>query len=124
MNVLSVIKEEMDAIGVPYEFMRWSGKVSYPYFVGEYTETPTNTEDGREEGTVIITGTTRGNWYELERYKEIIKRHFPSVYGFRKSTDEGTVVIFYGNSFPVDAGEADLKRIQINLQYKEWRKMQ
>jgi hypothetical protein len=121
MNVMQVITEELKSIDIPYEFMRWTGDKVYPYFVGEYMETPTDTEDGYEETTVILTGTTRGAWAELENYKQKIKDHFPNPYGLRKSTTGGAVVIYYDNSFPVDTGEDDLKRIQINLKVKKWR---
>ena len=121
MSILELVKREMDSINIPYEFMRWSKPGQYPYFVGEYTETPTDSEDGYEESTLILTGTTKNLWSELEEYKKKIKDHFPNPYGLRLSVDDGTVVIFYENAFPVDTGEADLKRIQINLQIKKWR---
>lgn len=122
-NVLGIIAAELHKIGVPYEFMRWTSRPEYPYFVGEYTESGTLTEDGAKEYTLLLTGTTKGSWMSLEEHKEKIEDHFPSVGGFRTSTDEGAVVIFYDNSFPVDTGEADLKRIQINLQIKAWKGM-
>lgn len=120
MTVLGIIADEMNHLDVPYEFMRWTSGVQYPYFIGEYSETATDTEDGYKESTLMITGTTKGSWLELEQIKEKIEHHFSRIYGLRKSTDSGTVVIFYENSFPVPTGEADLKRIQINLHVKEW----
>lgn len=119
--MLKTISEEMHSIGVPYEFMRWTSAVEYPYFIGEYSETPTVTEDGYKESTMMVTGTTRGSWLELEQYKAKIENHFPAVYGLRKTTPTGSVTIYYENSFPVDTGEADLKRIQVNLRIKEWK---
>ena len=124
MSVLGVIARELHSIGVPYEYMRWTSTVQYPYFIGEYSETPTNAEDGYKEGTLMVTGTTIGSWMDLEQYRAKIEHHFPSIHGLRMATDTGAVVIFYGNSFPVDTGEADLKRIQINLEVKEWRNTQ
>jgi hypothetical protein len=52
-----------------------------------------------------------------------IKDQFPKEGGLRIPTDNGVVVFFYDNSFPVDTGEADLKRIQINLHIKMWKGM-
>ena len=121
MSVLEVITNELDSIGVPYEFMEWTDAVQYPYLVGEYSEAPQTSEDGYKESTMILTGTTNRLWLDLERIRAKIERHFPPIYGLRKSTDTGTVVIFYGNSFPVPTGEANLKRIQINLEIKEWK---
>ena len=124
MSVLGIIATELNSIGVPYEFMRWTSAVEYPYFIGEFTETPTMREDGYREGTLMVTGTTTGSWMDLEQYRAKIEKHFPSIFGLRLTTDDGVVVIHYGHSFPVDTGEADLKRIQINLDVREWRNTQ
>ncbi len=123
MNMLGIFAEEMNMLGVPYEFMMWTSDVQYPYFVGEYSETTPTTEDGYKASTILVTGTTRGSWLELQQYKELIENHFPSVFGLRKAAEDGTVVFYYANAFPVDTGEADLKRIQINIDVKEWRCM-
>lgn len=122
MSVFEIIAAEMNSISVPYAPMRWtSANVPEQYWIGEYIETPTDTEDGYEEASVILTGTTKGLWSLLEGTKEKIKSHFPNPYGLRKSIDDGTVAIFYENSFPVRTGEAVLKRMQINLKIKIWR---
>lgn len=122
-RVLGIISAELNNIGVPYEFMMWTAPVSGRYWVGEYSETVTDAEDGYGEGTIILTGTTSKAWLELMQDRQKINDHFPSVGGFRKTTDKGAVVIFYDNSFPVPTGEADLKRIQINLHVKTWKGM-
>jgi hypothetical protein len=122
-KALGIIKDELKNIGVPYEFMRWTSTVEDRYWVGEYSEIPTDTEDGYEEGTLILTGTTKGLWSVLIQDRVEIKDHFPNIYGLRKTVDGGVVVIFYENSFPVPTGEADLKRIQINLRIKAWKGM-
>ena len=120
-TVLGAVKTELHSIGVPYEFMRWTSAVDGAYFLGEYSEVPTMSEDGYKEINLILTGTTRGTWLELEEYRAKIESHFPSVYGLRKQTDKGAMAIFYENAFPVPTGEADLKRIQINLLIKSWK---
>ena len=121
--MLGTIAKELHGIGIPYEFMQWTAPVQYPYFVGEYSQIITINEDGYEEYSFILTGTTKGSWLELEQYRNTIKDHFPSVHGLRKSNEDGVVVIFYDSAFPVDTGEADLKRIQINLNVKIWKGM-
>ncbi len=121
MTIIETIEQEFNNLSITYEFMQWTGDLEYPYFVGEYLETPTDTEDGYEETEFILTGTTRGAWLELENCKKKIKDHFPNPHGLRKSTADGAVVIYYDNSFPVKTGEDDLKRIQINLKVKKWR---
>lgn len=122
-TALGIAEDELNSIGVPYEFMRWTSPVEDRYWVGEYTETATNTEDGYEEATLILTGTTQESWLVLMQDREQIEDHFPSIGGLRKATDHGVVVFFYENSFPVPTGEADLKRMQINLHIKAWKGM-
>lgn len=121
MDKLKFINEQMEAIGVPYEFGQWSSEITYPYWVGEITEEPTMTEDGHEQSTMLLTGFTRGSYLDLETVKETIKKHFHPVHGLRGWTDSGTIVVHYDGSFYVPTGEADLKRIQINLQIQEWK---
>lgn len=123
MDKLQFINKQMSVLDIPYEFMEWTTKIRYPYTVGEYSEVSTITEDGAEESTFILTVTTRGKWIVLEEIKEKIRQHFPAVGGFRAKTDSGSIAVFYDNAFPVPTGEADLKRIQINLNIKEWKGM-
>lgn len=123
-TVLGIVKDKLNSNDVPYEFMRWtSTEIPNRYWVGEYSEIPTDTEDGYEEGTLILTGTTSNAWLELLQDRAKIKDHFPPVYGLRIATGKGTVVIFYNNSFPVPTGDANLKRIQVDLQIKAWKGM-
>lgn len=121
MKKLKFISEQLEAIGVPYEFGEWSSEVVYPYFVGEITEEPATTEDGLEPSTMLLTGFTRGNYLDLEIMKDKIKNHFHPIHGLRGWTERGAIVVFFDGSFYVPTGEADLKRIQINLQIKEWK---
>lgn len=122
-DVLSFLASELGALSIPYMFMEWtSTPVPNPYFVGEYSETEPTTEDGLQESTFIITGTTRGTWLSLEQAKNKIKSAFDPVEGNTAIFENGSgVAVFYANSFPVPTGEEELKRIQINLTVKEWR---
>lgn len=121
MEKLKFIKEQMDNIAVPYEFGEWTSAVQYPYWVGEITEDPIVTEDGYEESTLLLTGTHRGNYIDLEREKAKIKKHFDPIYGVRAYTGSGSIAVFFDGAFYVPTGEADLKRVQINLRIKEWK---
>lgn len=126
-STLGIIATELNRIGVPYEFMEWTDPVRYPYFVGEYSESPVTAEDGGKEATLMLTGTTNtkfgGSWLELEQYRSDIEELFHPICGLRITVADGAVAIFYENSFPVPTGEADLKRIQINLRIKKWKGM-
>ena len=35
-EILNFINEELEESGIPYEYGEWTGKVSYPYFVGTF----------------------------------------------------------------------------------------
>ena len=122
MDKLKFIADQMDMIEVPYEFGEWSSDIKYPYFVGEITEEPTMTEDGLEQSTMLLTGFSRGKRIDLETVKNKIKSHFPPVYGLRGQTDSGSsIAVFFDGCFYVPSGEADLKKMQINLTIKEWK---
>jgi hypothetical protein len=118
---LKFIKEQMDILKIPYEFGEWTSEIKYPYFVGEYTETEPATEDGLEESYIILTGFHRGKYIELIDIKDKIKKHFHPIHGLRGKTDSGAITVFFGDAFVVPTGEADLKKIQITLNIKEWK---
>lgn len=121
MDKLNFIKEQMSTLAVPYEFGEWTKAVQYPYFTGEITEEPPLTEDGAEQSTFILSGFHRGKLIALEEIKEQIKKHFHPIFGLRAKTDSGAIAVFFNGSFYIPTGEADLKRIQINLTIKEWK---
>ena len=122
MDKLKFINEQMDILEVPYEFGEWTSEIQYPYFTGEPTEAPNTTEDGYEETTLLLNGFHRGKYIVLEEIKNKIKKHFDPDYGLRASTDSGSIAVFFDGSFYSPTGEADLKRIQINLLIKEWKR--
>ena len=121
MDKLEFINEQMGVIQVPYEFVEWTSPVVYPYGVGEITEDPITTEDGAEQSTLLLTFFNRGKMIDLLKIKEKIKKHFPPIYGLRGKTEGGAIAVFYDGFFPVPSGEADLKKMQINLKIKEWK---
>ena len=111
----------MTSLGIPYEFGEWTSDVVYPYFTGEITENEPMTEDGAEPSSFILNGFSRGKFIELEEAKEKIKKHFHPIHGLRATTDSGSIAVFFAGAFYVPTGEADLKRIQINLNIEEWK---
>jgi hypothetical protein len=123
---LKIIENAMSHLGLEYGFGEYSGnkdgKIVYPYFVGEYTETESLTEDGLQETTFLLTGFSRGSWEDLENAKEKIENHFNRVTGKVGITSSGSAVaIFYAHTLIVPTGDAELKSIQINLSIKEWK---
>lgn len=104
--------------GISYDFGSWSSDpVPFPFWVGEKDEGTNETEDGLQPCSMLMTGTGRG-LLELERDKEKIR----SLDGVTAILENGSgIVVYYGGSFPVPIDDADMKRIQVNLQIKEWR---
>ena len=120
--ILQFINEQMAALDIRYEFGEWTSAIQYPYFVGEITEEPTVTECGLEEATMLLTGFHRGNFIELATIKNVIKKHFDPIHGLRVSTTDGSsIAAFFDGAFYIPTGEADLKKIQINLKIKQWK---
>lgn len=121
---LNIISNAMESLGLNYAFGDYkTEKGQYPpiYYVGEYQEIPSTKETGEQESQFILTGTTRGTWLALEETKETIRSYFNKVSGKTVIVEDGSAVaIFYANSFVVPTGDAELKRIQINLEVKEW----
>lgn len=123
-EVLGFINKALEDAGVPYEFLEWTQGVTYPYFVGEYSEFEPDNESGEEDKSFILTGFYRGNnaRYELEKMRAKIEATFPTIGGKVAALDSGSVVaIFYGNSSYIPTGEEELYKIQINLSIKLWK---
>lgn len=122
VNVLSAVSNAMASAGLNYEFAEWGSEVPQTYWVGEYQEIEPMSENGLIESAFILTGTTRGKWLQLEKEKEKIKKEvFPFIGGLIVTADDGSVVaIFYAGSSVIPTGDAELKRIEVNLSVKEW----
>lgn len=121
-NVLKVMTKAMGNLGLEYGFIRYNKKpVVYPYWVGEYQESPPISESGHSISTFMLSGFHRGEWEELETQKEQIENYFNKVSGKTVIAEDGSAVaIFYANSLFVPTMDAELKRIQINLEIHEW----
>ena len=133
LEVLMVVQNAMNTLGIEYAFGEYApisdedeegeeSKIVYPYFVGEYTESEPLTEDGLHSSTFMLTGFSRDSWLTLEEAKERIERHFNMSSGKTYITARGTgIAISYAGSMIVPTGDAELKKIQINLDIKEWK---
>lgn len=120
-DALWLISESMAALDLNYAFIEWKGEPVYPYFTGEYQESPAVTEDGLQETDFILTGFTRGSWADLESAKQQIENYFNRDGKVTIAPSGNAVVISYSNSFVVPTGDAELKRIEIHLDVKEWK---
>lgn len=122
---LSIISAAMASLGIEYGFGVYSGndsgRIVYPYFVGEYTESPIMDESGLQEATIMLTGFHRGTWEELEAAKTKIENYFNKVSGKTVMADDGSAVaIFYEYALIIPKEDARLKSVQINLSVREW----
>lgn len=118
-------------LGLNYEFGQMSeSPPSYPYWVGDYKETEGLTEDGVENYTVILSGFSRGTYFEFETQKSSIESFFK--FGQEQivqplSTGNGEtkvlVTVHFGDSTNIlnDEEDMDLKRCEIHLQSKIWK---
>jgi hypothetical protein len=116
---LNFLENKISNLNIPYEFGGWSDDtIPDPYFVGEYieTESATKEEDGHQDSTFILTGTGR-SWMGLINAKETIEKNITQTAILEDKTG---VAVFYTNSLIVPTGDAELKRIQINLKVSEW----
>ncbi len=118
---LKFIADKLKEIGVPYCFEEWTKEISYPYFIGEYTESEPLNEDGESESSFILTGTTNSSWFSLEQEKDKIRKAFPDVSITEILSGNIAIAVMYAGAVPVPTGTDQLKRIQINLKVKEWR---
>ena len=119
--MLKEINDGMEALGLNYAYLEWNDAPKYPYFVGEYNEFESTSEDGLKESTFILTGFDRGSNSALESARQKIEKYFNRTAGKVVITNNSAVAIFYANAFPVRTEDAELKKIQINLTIKEWK---
>lgn len=120
-EALKYVNDCIEELSIPYEFMEWTQGLSFPYFIGEYTDIQPMNEDGRCESTFILTGTTNQSYLTLETIKEMVKDYFTDT-GKTAILDSGSgIAVSFSTSFPVSTGKTGLRRIQINLNIQEWR---
>ena len=119
IEALKFINDKLDENNINYEFMQWTKDIVYPYFVGEYQEAESINEDGLQESTFILSGFSKGSWIGLEQEKEKIEKIFNSLAVILPNGNG--MAVFYSGSLVIPTGDEKLKRIQINLQVKEWK---
>lgn len=117
-DALNFIAEQLQALGINYEFDEWKSDIVYPYFVGRFAETPGDKIE--QTTTFTLDGFTRNTKLELLEAKEKIEKKYK--HGITAILDSGTgVAVLYENALcNIPTGDAALKKIQINLTIKEW----
>lgn len=118
-TVLKFINDRLTDNSINYEFGEWTSPIIYPYFVGEYSDLGSDTEDGLCESDFTLNGFTRGMWLDLENAREAIEELFSDC---TTILENGSGVdISYSGCLIIPTGDSELKRIQINLKIKEWK---
>lgn len=121
MEALKYIAAVMESLKIPYDYMEWKGDIPNRYWVGEYQETENDNLEatGYQEASFYLSGFARGTNLLLEQDKETMKQAF----GFHtKILKSGSgIAVLYSTAKPVQTGNAELKRMDITLNIKEWR---
>lgn len=116
---LAYVNKKLSETGINYAFLKWKGEPVYPYWVGEYQESPPSQEDGSIETAFTITGWTNGEALDLENDKEKIEKAFTFC---TTVLDNGSGIdISYNGAFIIPQESETFVRMQINLSIKEWR---
>ena len=113
INVLTLIKSEMEKLNIPYSFDTWDTDIELPQFIGEISETPTVDEDGKSEYSFILNGYAM-DYMDLYEVAERLKNKY------KTSAVVDKTVITYVSTNNVDNGTDDLKQVQITLTIKDW----
>lgn len=127
-QILKLISSEMKKAGIDFHFIKNKKvRITYPYFVGELLPAEPDTEDGKREFTLTLDGfnreseNTEGTLFELLEKVEKIEEHFPPVEGLTALVGNQTIAVFYSGCQPVDSGNEQLERVQVNLTIKTWK---
>ena len=117
---LGYINALMASLNVPYAFGEYKSEpIPETYWTGEYIESDTLSEDGRDESTFIITGTTKGSMIGLETVKELIRKKTKNGLTAILEGNSG-IAVSYSNSTPTPSVEFGVHKLQINLTVTEW----
>lgn len=127
-KILKLIADEMKSIGINYHFqVNKKSPPTYPYFVGELLPVDPTTEDGMKEFTLVLDGFNRktaaneGTLFQLLEEAEKIEEHFPQVEGLTAIVKNQAIAVFYTRCQPVDSGDEQMERVQVNLSIKTWK---
>ena len=118
VDMLGFISDQLALLDVPYEFGEWTGKVTYPYFVGSFNEVEHRLEDGYTGGSFTLDGWSRESKLVLAEISDRIREAFEDLRAVRDGT---AFFVTFENSLMVPTGEEDLFKITITLHTNEWK---
>lgn len=120
INTLTEFNSLINELDINYHYERNnSTEIIYPYWVGEVLSTSQTYEDRSENITIKLVGTSQGSYTELLTEYDKIKNYFKQT---RKQHFDNGVVVFNlaGTNPHIPTGEADLKRVEINIDAILW----
>lgn len=127
-QILKLIADEMQSAGIDYHFqVNKKSPPSYPYHVGELIPVNPDTEDGKQEFTLVLDGynrkskTSDGTLYELLTDAQKIEERFSRVGGLVTLRGNQAIAIYYLSCQSVESGDEQLQKIQTLLQVKSWK---
>ena len=115
--MLKHINEQLSSI-INYEFGQWNSDIKFPFWVGEYQEVYYSYEQEYKEYSFTLTGTNRGTWSRLEEDKKKIQKLFANHTAVLE--DGNSVAVFYETAYMIPSEDAEIRRMQIQLNVKEW----
>lgn len=118
MKTLGILGEILRNNNIKAEFRQWTAKIPDIYWVYTYIEADNSFETGCKSGTIILDGFTRNSLSLLENQKEKIIQLFED---FRKTIGNTVVYLGSAEAQQIDTYDKELKRVQINIDFKEWR---
>lgn len=118
VDILKFINKKITDIDIPYEYGEWTGEISYPYFVGTFSEDEYRFEDGHTSGTLTIDGWSRDSKLGLLQCADKVKEAFTDLV---EVDGNNAFAIRYAATQEIPSGEADLFRVTITLFTDEWK---
>jgi len=117
IETLNFLNKQLSEL-VNYEFEEWKSDIVYPYFVGNFSEIPGDGD--MQETSFILEGFTRNTKLELLEAKEKIEKKYKNELKTILPSGAGVVFLYENALCDIPTGDAELKKIQINLTIKEW----
>lgn len=115
-ELLEAFQSELVKLGINGAFRLYKG-TEYPYLTYEYYETNVTHEDGGTDGDLLCEIWTRGAFADLIGIKEQLKKHFKQL---NIKVGNNVYHFDYASATPDETGDAELKKLQVNITTKIW----
>lgn len=118
-TVLEIINNEFEKLGVDYYYMtNTSGKVTYPYCTGEYSESNYSNENRESNGDLLVELWSKNGDIESLKTIEKIKEHFSEFQTVQKVL---ALAINFGSFVERRTGVENLKKYEMHMSVTYWK---